>query len=220
MRIFFLMVMCLFYPLNTQDLSIRPYDQKTDYTQVKNILEKNERFLLRNISTEWVLDKIMMKVDLNMEGFQNYSNCETKVIKSQDNVMGFIVYVPYIQSGGGHIKLLAIDETHRKNGYGTRLIKDAVKDIGDKTKDKIYYFPRNVTVDVFDWNIDAINFYKKMGFWYYPFDNDGDNPHRYRLRIDPLFGFFIHNYPKLSLACAYGLIAQLYFMLRAFKIQS
>jgi len=89
--------------------------------------------------------------------FMNRVGAETLVVEEDDIVVAFIIMEVHRTRRSATIVTLDVRETHRRNGYGTQLLKraeDILNDYGVEGYD--------LQVDVT--NDPAIDFYKKHGF--------------------------------------------------------
>lgn len=131
--------------------NIRDYNNETDQTIVKKLLQNNWTFLVgKGIEdTEANVNEQMSQV------IQKYTS---KVICSRENqVVGFITYSSHRIFGECSIKFIAVDDHAQGNGYGRTLLECAQYHAQTQKLNSI-------NLRVFQNNTSAINFYRNLGF--------------------------------------------------------
>lgn len=83
----------------------------------------------------------------------DFSFC--KVITEDNNIIGFVIYSVIYERA--EIIDIVIEPKKRKKGYGIKLLNKIIDIIKEKNVD-------NITLEVNQNNIPAINLYKKVGF--------------------------------------------------------
>jgi ribosomal-protein-alanine N-acetyltransferase len=89
--------------------------------------------------------------------FMNRNGAETLVLEEDDAIVAFIIVEAYAARRTGTIVTLDVRDTHRRKGYGTKLLNRAERILSDNG------------VETYDLQVDtsnapAIKFYKKHGF--------------------------------------------------------
>ena len=89
--------------------------------------------------------------------FMNRVGAETLVVEEEGTIVAFIIVEVHRTRRSATIVTLDVRDTHRRNGYGTQLLKRA-EDILNDYGVEVYDLQVDVT------NHPAIDFYKKHGF--------------------------------------------------------
>jgi ribosomal-protein-alanine N-acetyltransferase len=89
--------------------------------------------------------------------FMNRVGAETLVVEEDGTIVAFIIVEVHRTRRSATIVTLDVRDTHRRNGYGTQLLKRA-EDILNDYGVEVYDLQVDVT------NYPAIDFYKKHGF--------------------------------------------------------
>lgn len=94
--------------------------------------------------------KLHKNYEFNLDSF---SNC--LVIEENNILIGFIIYSVIYERA--EIVDIIIDDSFRGNGYGYKLLNNAIEIINNENV-------LNITLEVNKSNLSAINLYKKTGF--------------------------------------------------------
>ena len=94
---------------------------------------------------------------IELSYFMTRTGAQTLVVEEDSNIVAFLILEVHGTRRSGTIVTLDVRETHRRSGYGTKLLKRAEEILLD------------CGVEVYDLQVDvtnarAINFYKKHGF--------------------------------------------------------
>jgi ribosomal protein S18 acetylase RimI-like enzyme len=146
----------LFYLKNDLEYgnaTLRPYEASKDYRPLVKLINDNLFWIAEHadLSAEKVLTFKAPSNDMSRTG-----QVSIDVIEAESTTAGFIAY--YKKSHDhGFIWLLAVDKNFRGQGFGERLVTQALKKL---KKQKATY----ATLAVRNINKPAISLYKKMGF--------------------------------------------------------
>lgn len=133
-------------------ITIRPAN-KADFPEVLNLIKELAVFEKEPDAVE-----ITVK-DLEKEGLGENSLFQCLVAENENEILGMALFYFRFSTWKGrslHLEDLIVREKHRGKGIGEALYKKVMEFA-------VEHNVKRVAWEVLDWNIDAINFYKRTG---------------------------------------------------------
>lgn len=130
--------------------NVHPFDRSKDMKSVVNLAFENKDGIFGFAVTKEKIKNMYAEQSWWQRSLFGSEQDEVAVIRNDDKVIGFITY-----NNTGYIHTLAVDENHRRQGYGKALVIYALNKFRAKKLDEAYIDTGNPI---------ALNLYKKIGF--------------------------------------------------------
>ena len=152
--LFFLISNSLICTESTQSFQICNFNHERDAQEILDLFEKNWHRLVEG--DDKTLPPFMLKYRTYDTNPQNFGSLHFKIIRENNQLAGFAAY--YLEKPTrGQILLLAVGENFRGKGYGTILMKEAIRDLFSFGAD-------HITLWTDTDNYHAHRVYEKLGF--------------------------------------------------------